>query len=157
NGITTSQVGVRANTSKDRTDSRSVHTLLPSAGRNTVSEFVRPMRREDIRAVAETWLQVFRGRNASAPRALEDYFEALLFENPWRTEGVEPLLFERNGTLLGFLGVVPRPITFEGRRLLAAVATQLMVAPGARYPTAAFQLLTALFEGPQDLTYSDGA
>jgi hypothetical protein len=56
----------------------------------------------------------------------------------------------------GFVGVMPRPLLWKGSPILAAVATQLMVAPGLR-GSVGLKLARAFFSGAQDLSISDTA
>jgi len=119
---------------------------------------VRLFTEEDITQVADLWLKVFRKRDNPAPVALKRYMRDLFFGHPWPMEGVHSLVCERDDRrIIGFIGVIPRPMSMAGRPIRAAIATQLMVDPGAHRPLAAFSLLRTLFAGPQDLTFSDGA
>jgi len=101
-------------------------------------------------------MQVFQGRQRPSSQALRSFFLELFFRSPWHDLSLPSLVYERsNGTIAGFLGVVPRPMTLNNRLIRLAVATQFMVAPDARATLAAVQLLKALFSGPQDLTVCD--
>ena len=118
---------------------------------------VREFRREDIQEVAALWLRIFRRSSAHPPKILQDYFREILFESPWADPELPSLVCEdgEHG-IVGFLGVMPRRMTYHGRPLRAAVATQLMVDPAARnYP--AVKLMRRFLGGRQDLSYSDGA
>jgi hypothetical protein len=66
------------------------------------------------------------------------------------------LVFERDGVVLGFLGVVHRPMTFNGRQVVMAACSQFVVDPAGRGQVG-LRLLKACFAGPQDLTISDEA
>lgn len=118
---------------------------------------VRPFREQDIPEVAGLWLRIFRRIDAPAPPPLQAYFRELLFESPWADATLPSLVYEERGLgIAGFLGVMPRAMSFRGEPVRAAVATQLMVNPRARgYPGA--RLLRRFFAGPQDLSFSDGA
>lgn len=59
------------------------------------------------------------------------------------------------GRILGFLGVMPRPMLFNGQLIKAAPSSQFIVAPESR--SVGVMLLRAFFEGPQDLSLTDEA
>jgi hypothetical protein len=66
------------------------------------------------------------------------------------------LVFDRDGVVFGFLGVVHRPMTFDGRLVVMAACSQFVVDPAGRGQVG-LRLLKACFAGPQDLTISDEA
>src|SRR5581483_7581848 len=75
-----------------------------------------------------------------------------------RPSGITSLVFEENsGEITGFLGVVPRPMSFNGRPVRAAISSQFIVAPARRSTLAAVKLLQAFVSGPQDLSIADEA
>jgi hypothetical protein len=116
---------------------------------------VREFRREHIPQVAALWLKAFRHLKEPASEALQNYFRKIFFEGPWRDESLPSLLYEEEGRgIVGFLGVFPRVMTFNGRPIKVAVATQLMVDEGAAYSAA--KLMRKFFAGKQDLSLSDG-
>jgi hypothetical protein len=117
---------------------------------------VRPFAEGDLTAVAAMWLRAF--RREGDPGEVARYFREVFLEGPGGGEGVRSLVHEDGrGGIGGFVGALPRAMLFEGRPLRAAVATQLMVDPGPRRAFVAFDLLRALFAGPQELTFSDGS
>jgi hypothetical protein len=118
---------------------------------------IRAFRREDIAQVASLWLRVFRQCAHGASTPLQQYFREIFFDSPWSDPGLPSLVYEEGSRgIVGFLGVVPRRMTFRGRPVRVAVATQLMVDERARtYP--ASKLMRRFLEGEQDLSFSDGA
>jgi hypothetical protein len=122
----------------------------------------RPLRDGDLPGLADLWVRVFQrgATREGAERYLREVFveHAPREEREEREEGITSLVHEDDaGSLVGFVGALPRRMVFRGRAIRAAVATQLMVEPGRRRGFAAFDLLRALFAGPQELTFSDGA
>jgi hypothetical protein len=91
--------------------------------------------------------------------ALGDYIREIFFSNPWLTDSFRPSLVnqDRNGRITGFLGVVPRQMSFRGQPVQVAVASQLMVDRNEPSAFTALEMLRRLFSGRQDLTFSDGA
>lgn len=117
----------------------------------------RTFRKDDASQVASLWIKAFCPDGCSTERSIARYLQEALLQNPWFDEDLPSLVYEENARIVGFLGVMARPMMFLGRPIRAAVATQLLVdkaQPSAFVPAA---LMRRLFAGPQDLTYSDGA
>jgi Acetyltransferase (GNAT) domain len=120
---------------------------------------VRAFTSQDIPQVADLHRTVFRsgGREAADAEAYTRYFSSVFLDNPWRDERVCSRVFEEDdGRISGFLGVVPRRLSMDGRPLLAAICSQFVVHPERR-GLVGLQLLKAVFEGPQDVSISDEA
>ena len=119
---------------------------------------IRPFRREDVPEVVELWLKVFHKTDQPAPESLRAYFRETFFEGPWRDENLPSLVYEDEGSrIVGFLGVLPRVMRFNGRPIKVAVATQLMIDERARAVYPGVKLMKRFFAGTQDLSFSDGA
>jgi len=119
---------------------------------------IRPFVESDVGEVAALWQRVFRRSDAPPPESLLGYFREVLFRNPWMGDDLPSLVStDRAGRVVGFLGVMPREMTFRGRPVRVAVSTQLMVDPDGASGLTAVQLLQQFFAGPQDLAYTDGA
>lgn len=117
---------------------------------------VRPFCAEDLPAVGALWLRAF--QRPGTPAGVERYFREVFLDHPLTTDDPASLVHEDDaGAIVGFVGGMPRRMSFRGRPIRAVVATQLMVDPGRRRGLAAFELLRALFAGPQELTFCDGA
>lgn len=112
----------------------------------------------DLAAVASLWLKVFRQREDPPPASLMTYFREVFLENPWRDSSLESTVYEdKSGSIVGFLGVLPRPMLFNGRPVLAAITSQFMVDTQAHRGPGAIELMKAFFAGPQELSMTDGA
>lgn len=107
--------------------------------------------------VAALRLKVFNRRAGVVSRALQEYFREILLCNPWCDEEIHSLAYFHKGSLVGFLGVVPRQMNFEGKTVRVAVVTQMMVDREQYRGFAGFELIQRLFRGAQDLTFTDGA
>ena len=118
---------------------------------------IRTFRESDVPEVAALELKVFRKRKNGAGRDLEEYFCDIFFRNPWRNDGLSSLVYLQDGRIVGFLGVIPRPMVFRSRPIRVAVITQLMADSDAYRGFAGVELLRRVFQGPQDLTFTDGA
>jgi hypothetical protein len=118
---------------------------------------VRPFEQEDIPQVVALRQRAFSRTAQPTPEAAEAYFELSYFDHPFRDMGLPSLVYEdRSGRLAGFLGILPRPVLYRGEPVRVAVSTQFMVEPGER-GGAGIRLLKHFMDGPQDLSYTDGA
>jgi len=115
---------------------------------------------EDTQQVVELHKRVFLADIAlgsSASGALTSYYSGALCDNPWRDDDLPSLVYEgEDGKVIGFLGVIPRPMYFRDTAIRAAVYSSFMVDPEMRSPIVAAALLKRSMQGPQDLTLGDG-
>lgn len=118
---------------------------------------IRPFVKDDIPQVADLHEKVFGCRERSAPPTLRAYFEEVFLNNPWYDDALPSLVYqEHNRKITGFMGVLPRRMSINGRPVQVAISTQLMVEPHCN-GLEALQLLETFFSGPQDLSLDDGA
>ena len=122
---------------------------------------VRPFVEADVPQVADLHRRVFRGgdRQAAATGWLETYrtYFSRVFLNERVTRGTPAsLVFESEGRILGFLGVMPRRMRFKGRPILMAVCSQFAVDPAGRGQVG-LRMLKHCLQGPQDLSVTDEA
>jgi hypothetical protein len=88
--------------------------------------------------------------------AIEEFFTRSIFEDPWQHDDLPSFVYETaDGDVTGFIGVLPRDMSFDGAPIRVAVASAFMVEPASR--PASIALLRHLLRGPQDLTLTDGA
>jgi hypothetical protein len=118
---------------------------------------IRPFSEEFAEATATLYLRAMRGQSRQPSAALVEYFCEILLRNPWVTPEIPSLVCLENGKVIAALGVVPRPMEFRGQNIIAATLTQFMVDPDHRRGPAAIQLLRRCFQGPQGMTWVDGA
>jgi len=119
---------------------------------------IREFRRDDVPAVADLWLRAYRDRDERAPESLRRYFERIYFENPWVDPGRPSYVYEdESGLVSGFVALFPRPMTFEGHPIRAAVLSTIMVDPRLRGRSIGRRLMERAFAGPQDIVFTDGA
>ena len=117
---------------------------------------IRAFTPEDIPAVVALRRRIFRFSEQPSPEGMARSFDEIFFGNPWRDDSLPSFVYEVRGTIVGFLGVIPRAMVWEGRPLKAAVITQFMVDPDHRGGPGVL-MLGRLFAGAQDLTFSDAA
>lgn len=123
---------------------------------------VRPFTKEDIPQVADMFQRLMLSEGPSmrmlSPTKLLDYFEQTFFHHPWYDEAFPSYVYEESdGKIIGFIGVVTRPMTLHGQPIRMSVSFHLMVEPQSRSSMAGVQLLKTFFAGPQDLALTDGA
>jgi hypothetical protein len=109
----------------------------------------------DIAQVARLHHRVWggnRGRFGAYPR----YFTRVFLENP-ADDGIPSSLVceDKDGRIVGFVGIVPRRVTIDGRHFQAAVSSQFIVEPGSQAGVVELRLARAFLEGPQDLSIAD--
>lgn len=118
---------------------------------------VRVCRPDDIPAVVQLRRRAFRSTEHPSDDSLAAYYQRIFFENPWRDEAFPSLVCEgAHGRPVGFIGVVPRPMVFQGEPVRATVSTEFMVDPEERGLTGV-DLLRTFLHGSQDLAVSDRA
>ena len=111
---------------------------------------VRAATRDDLPAVARLRPASFSRSQQPSEAHLVRYLEDVFFGNPWLDPELPSLVYEQaDGSIIGFLGVIPRPWRMGGTTLRGAAGTQLMVEPSHR-GLAGIQLLQRFLKGPQD-------
>lgn len=117
----------------------------------------RPLEKEDIPRVAELYTRVYGDKYATRQEQLRRDLAALFLEHPWYDERYPSLVYQDNkGDIVGCIGVLPRPMSFKGRAMIAAVTHSFMVEPGSRASMAALHLARRFFTGRQDVSMADG-
>src|SRR5438105_2704562 len=112
---------------------------------------------EHATGVAALYFKAMRGKPNPPGQRLAQYLREILLSNPWVEPGISSLVYLEKGKIVGNLGVVPRRMDFRGHPITVAVTTQFMVDPDYRRGSAAVQLLRSFFQGPQDMSWTDGA
>lgn len=110
---------------------------------------------EDLGAIVELYLKVFGGDRPASPEELRRYFHSIFFQNPWVDKDLPSLVCQEGERIIGFLGVIPRPMLLNGRPIRLAVSNHFMVDPSSRSTLAAVQLLKAFFAGLQDMSLAE--
>jgi GNAT superfamily N-acetyltransferase len=129
-------------------------SLGPHEGK--IAGGVRPLQDRDFPQLAVLHDRCFNRAIHKDRDSLLRQMRKVFQDNPWRDHGIDSLVWDDgSGRVLGFAGLLARPMRFRGNPLLAALSCQVMVAPEARGHGIAEALLRASTEGPQTLTYSD--
>ena len=118
---------------------------------------ILPFSEEHVGEVANLYLSAARGQSRTAPPHLQEYFRELFFRNPWVSGDIASLVYARGGKVIGFVGVIPRPMLFRGRSIRVATLSPFLVDRKQNSGAEGMKLLRRLYDGPQDLTFGDGA
>jgi len=87
---------------------------------------------------------------------LSSFFQNVFFHNPWHNEDLPSLIYEGEaGKIIGFLGVMPRLMSMNGRLIRVAVSNNFMVEPSSRNTLAGLQLLQKFFQGQHPASMHD--
>jgi hypothetical protein len=118
--------------------------------------FVRPLADEDVPQIAELRERLMPGAGHLTSEAIREQLTQVLLRHPWRNEFLTSLVYqEQGGRISGCLGVMPRPMVFQDRKITAAIGHSFMVEPGRRPVLAALELAQRFLAGPQDLSLSE--
>ena len=112
---------------------------------------------DDIPAAAALFARVYPESGWISRPACEAYFREVFFNNPWRDPELPSWIAQEDRRIVGFYGVMPRPMQLRETPVRVAVTCQFMVDPDHRHGLVALQLAKACLSGPQDLTLADGA
>jgi hypothetical protein len=126
--------------------------LMPYTG-------IRRFEEDDVPQVAELHRRVMRTHAPDVGDWMQpyrNYFRAVFLSDAAVTTGLSSLVYQREGRIRGFLGVMPRHMQFQGKPLLAVVCSQFVVDPAER-GQAGLQMLKRCFAGDQDLSITDEA
>lgn len=113
---------------------------------------VRPLVPEDIPQVIRLYATVF-GPLPADTSELQSAFREIFLDHPWPDDDLPSLVYQdETQGIVGCLGVMPRPMSMEGRPVRAAISHTFMVHPGSRSSPVALALGRAFLSGPQDLS-----
>ena len=119
---------------------------------------IRALVEGDVSRVADLVWKVLHEQQGSAPPSLRGYIDGLFLHNPWMDESINSLVFEDSeGKIVGFFGVIPRPMSIQGKPVRLAFGSNFVVEAGSRASFAAMQLVNAFMKGPQDISITDSA
>ncbi|HYK11350.1 MAG TPA: GNAT family N-acetyltransferase [Gemmatimonadales bacterium] len=117
-------------------------------------QHIRPLRADDIPALVALRRRAF-SHSQRPDDEMGTYFQRVFLENPWRDDSLPSLVYVNGDERpVGFLGVVPRPASFQGHSIRIAVSTQFMVDPDHR-GVAGLHLMKEFLAGRQDLSLAD--
>lgn len=119
---------------------------------------IRPCVVADLPEVARLFKVTFQRRARPGSIPLETYLKEVFLDHPWRDADLVSLVFVNpNGTIGGFIGILPLRLIYNGVPIRAASAGSLMVDQPTENPLAGARLLRSFLNGPQELSISDSA
>jgi hypothetical protein len=87
---------------------------------------------------------------------LQGFLGSVFFEHPWRDDRLPSLAYvDGKGTVIGCIGVMPRPMLLDGRPIQAVVTHNFVVTSGQRASLAAIRLMRAVMAAAPDLILAD--
>lgn len=118
---------------------------------------VRPMEECDVPMLVNLHEQIYGGAAGVSRSALARHFEQVFLRHPWRDDSMPSYVWQTEcGHISGCLGVVPRPMIYQGNQVRAAISHNFMVESAARKSMAALQLAKAFLSGRQDISIAQG-
>jgi hypothetical protein len=129
---------------------------FPLAG-NAMGE-ARSLQPSDIPGVAQLFQKTFRNARKPAPAALLDYLEEVFLNHPWQDgEQVSKVIVDGEGTVTGFIGVLPQRLLVGETVVRTSVLGSLMSSDPQRNPLVGAKLLRSALNGSHDLSISESA
>ncbi len=118
---------------------------------------VRPFSEEDIPLVMELHRSVFNITDAPPDEAYRRFFSEVYLRDPALDGPRASLVYEEDdGSITGFMGVVPLRMSLHGRPIEARISSSYVVDPNSR-GWAGFSLMRRFLNGPHDLSIADEA
>lgn len=119
---------------------------------------VRNLREDDLPSVARLFQIILRKTCDPATPALESYLRHLFLDAPDHDPEIASHVHIRNdGTVNGFIGALPMPMTVSGRSVRTALCGSMMVENHAEDPFAGARLMRAFLAGPQEISLTETA
>jgi hypothetical protein len=119
---------------------------------------LRPLAASDLPGVANLFQRIFKNVPPPAPDALVCYLKALFLEAPDQdSEILSQVYLKPDGSVGGFIGALPLPMSLHGTPVRAAVAVCLMVDNHLGNPLVGARLLRAFLAGSQDISLGETA
>ena len=137
---------------------RPVNTSSANSRANSGKAEIRECEPDDLPLVASLFQRILRhGEKCNVPR-LASYLNELFFEHPWSDPDLASLVSTTsNGTVNGFIGVLPVRMAYHDVPVRAALASSLMVEKSGNDDLIGVRLLRRFLGGPQDLSVTDTA
>ncbi len=119
---------------------------------------IRPLDLQDVPQVASMFMRVLRKEPGTPSSGLVEYLSRIFLEPPGHDpEIVSQVHVRDDGSVSGFIGVIPLALTLEDRPLRAAIASTYMVEDHENDPFAGARLLRRFLAGPQDISLTETA
>lgn len=118
--------------------------------------YVRPLREEDVTQVADLYVKVRGKVHGMSSVTLGESVSNIFLKHPWYDEALPSLVYQGDsGKVVGCIGVMPWPMSFNGKRITAAISHSFIVDPERRWTLASIALAKRFLSGPQDLSLTE--
>src|SRR5262245_17044670 len=120
---------------------------------------IRPFTEADIPHAADLHRRGFAlPERPGQQEAYAKYFRTTFLESPSADPECPSLAaVDNDGRIIGFLGVVIRPMYLDREPIRAALSSEFVVDPNWRNHAVGLEILKRFFSGPQDLSFTDEA
>jgi hypothetical protein len=110
----------------------------------------------DLPQLVELYSNVF--QPAASRNRLRSALYEIFFGHPWVDDRLPSLVYQAatHQKISGCVGVMPRPMSLNGRPIRAAISHTVMVDPSSRPMLAAMELIRAFLSGGQDVSLAQG-
>ncbi|MDB4914281.1 MAG: hypothetical protein JWM95_1925 [Gemmatimonadetes bacterium] len=118
---------------------------------------IRPFAESDIASVIALHCDAFgnpRPQTTTAKTEYRQWLTAVFLTNPMRIKGLESIVFEDDGQIIGFLGIVARRLRLNGSVYRGSICSNFCVRPDRRGGVGS-QLLSHYREMDQDVAFVD--
>jgi GNAT superfamily N-acetyltransferase len=118
----------------------------------------RALTGSDFEQVAELHNGVFLPSRPMTPQLRHRYrqwLETVFLNNPARLPGYDPLVFEHEGSVVGFIGVAGRRFTLRGQSYIGTLHSNFVVHPEHRGRGVGAALFRAYLDLPRDFAFVD--
>lgn len=117
---------------------------------------IRSFQKQDLDGAIALYRELFPGPRRRPVAEVNRRFEQLYFESPFRRDGISPMVHvEEDGTITGFIGVVPTSFVIGDRPLIATLFTGLMVSPKSSTMATGPKLVRSAISQGQDFAFAD--
>src|SRR5712692_1954032 len=114
---------------------------MKSTASERMAGHVRPLEERDVAQVADLHQRVLGKTNNAPSLSLRAHLSRIFLRHPWYAESLRSFVYQENGgKVAGCIGVMPRPMSFNGRGITAAISHSFIVEPGSRSTLVALEL-----------------
>lgn len=131
---------------------------FPSVSTARARGVIRPLRSDDIPALAQLYMSVFRGREGGSFPRLERHMRMLFLEHPRQNEDCVSLVYESGGGEIGgMFGSLPAPMLLDGRSVIGSIISTWMARPGSLRAEAGTRLVRAHLKRRHAISFTNTA
>lgn len=118
---------------------------------------VRAIHCNDIESITRLYQNAMPALAGQSKQGLQERLLRVFLQHPWIDDRLRSLVYEdKDGNVIGCVGVLPRPMIFENRRITAAISHSFIVARERRASMAALLMAQYFFSGPQEVSIAEG-